>query len=144
MIEKFIRILRAVIAHELDEWRTAVEDAGILQPDAPFSTEELWDHMRWYWAPILEPEATFTPELAAEMVGHNTQTTGIGGRINQHCNVPAGMVFLTRINFGLAGLLGSLHARGPWQAIVREYIDGAPPATELGRQSARSSRGPAV
>jgi len=45
------------------------------------------------------------------------------------------MVYLTRINFGLAGVLASLHARGPWRAIVREYIDGAPPATALGRES---------
>jgi predicted unusual protein kinase regulating ubiquinone biosynthesis (AarF/ABC1/UbiB family) len=144
MIAKFVRVLRAVMARDLDAWRAAVEDAGILRRDAPFTTNELWEHMHWYWAPILEPEATFTPELAAEMIGHNTQTTGTGGRINQHCNVPEGMVFLTRINFGLAGLLGSLHARGRWQAIVREYVDGAPPSTELGRQSAASSRGPAV
>ena len=143
-IVKFVRILRAVMRHDLEEWRSAVEDAGILRPDAPFTTENLWDHMRWYWAPIVEEEVTFTPEMAAEMIGHNTQTTGLGGRINQHCNVPEGMVFLTRINFGLAGLLGSLHARGPWQAIVREYIDGAPPATDLGRESARTSPGPAV
>jgi len=143
-VEKFIRILRSVMNHDLLEWRAAVEDAGILQPDAPFTTNELWDHMRWYWAPILDEEVTFTPELAARMIAHNTQTTGLGGRINQHCNVPEGMVFLTRINFGLAGLMGGLHAQGPWQAIVREYSDGAPPATELGRESARTSRGPAV
>ena len=89
-----------------EEWRRAVEAAGILRRDAPFSTEELWEHMRWYWSPVLDEEITFTPELAAEMVRRNTQTTGLGGRINQHCNVPEGTIFLTRINFGLSGLLG--------------------------------------
>jgi len=143
-IEKFIRIIRALLADDHDEWRAAVERAGILRPDAPFTTDELWDHMQWYWAPILQDEVTFTPKLAAEMMARNTQTTGISGRINMQCNVPEGMVFLARINFGLAGLLGSLHARGPWRAIVREYIDGAPPATDLGRLSAATSPGPSV
>ena len=141
-IAGFVRILRAVMDDQHEEWRAAVEAAGILQTGAPFTTEELWDHMRWYWAPVLDDEVTFTPELAAEMVRRNTQTTGIGGRINKCCNVPEGTVFLTRINFGLAGLLGNLHARGPWRGIVREYIDGAPPCTELGRQSAATTRGP--
>ena len=131
-IAGFVRILRAVMDDQHEEWRAAVEAAGILQTGAPFTTEELWDHMRWYWAPVLDDEVTFTPELAAEMVRRNTQTTGIGGRINKHCNVPEGTVFLTRINFGLAGLLGNLHARGPWRGIVREYIDGAPPARNWG------------
>jgi hypothetical protein len=104
----------------------------------------LYEHMHWYWSPVLEGELTFTPELAREMVRRNTQTTGLGGRINQQCNVPEGMVFLTRINFGLAGLLGRLHARGPWRGIVREYVDGEPPCTDLGRLSAATSPGPSV
>ena len=143
-IAGFVRVLRAVMDDEHEEWRSAVEAAGILRPDAPFSTEELWEHMHWYWAPVLEDEITFTPELAAEMVRRNTQTTGIGGRINQQCNVPEGTVFLTRINFGLAGLLANLGARGPWRGIIREYTDDAPPCTELGRLSAATTRGPAV
>jgi predicted unusual protein kinase regulating ubiquinone biosynthesis (AarF/ABC1/UbiB family) len=143
-IASFQRIIRALFADDRETWRAAIEDVGILKRDAPFTTDELYEHMHWYWKPILEEEVTFTPELAGEMVRHNTQATGMGGRINQWCNVPEGMVFLTRINFGLAGLLAGLQTRGPWRAIVREYIDSAPPATELGELSARTSRGAAV
>jgi predicted unusual protein kinase regulating ubiquinone biosynthesis (AarF/ABC1/UbiB family) len=143
-IGKFMRIIRALLDDEREEWRAAIVDAGILRPDAPFTTEELYEHMHWYWKPILEDDVRFTSALAAEMVARNTATTGIGGRINKWCNVPEGMVFLTRINFGLAGLLGSLHARGPWRAIVREYVEGAGPSTELGRLSEATSRGMAV
>lgn len=141
VLEKFGRVIRAVVRREKEEWRRAVEDVGILRRDAPFATEELFEHMHWYWAPILEPEVTFTPELAAEMVRRNTETTGRGGEINRYCSIPEGMVFLTRINFGLAGMLGSLRARGPWQAITLEYVDGNPPSTELGRISAAWARG---
>jgi hypothetical protein len=100
--------------------------------------------MHWFWAPVLEDEVRFTPELAGEMIRRNTMTTGQGGQINRWCNVPAGMVFLTRINFGLAGLLASFEARAPWRAIVREYVYDEPPCTELGRLSAATSRGPAI
>ncbi|MEX2246911.1 MAG: AarF/ABC1/UbiB kinase family protein [Dehalococcoidia bacterium] len=143
-IAGFKGVLRALFAGEREGWREAVVGMGILRADAPFSTEELYEHMHWYWEPVLHKELAFTPELAAEMVRRNTATIGRGGEINRWCNVPEGMVFLTRINFGLAGILGSLGARGPWRAIVREYIEDAPPATELGRLSAATSRGAAV
>jgi predicted unusual protein kinase regulating ubiquinone biosynthesis (AarF/ABC1/UbiB family) len=143
-ITSFQRVIRALFTGDHEEWRASLVSAGILHAEAPFTTEELYEHMHWYWAPILAEEVTFTPELAAEMVRRNTQATGAGGRINQYCNVPEGMVFLTRINFGLAGIFAGLRARGPWRAIVREYIDGAPPATELGRLSAATSRGAPV
>ena len=135
-----MRLIRALNVHDLEEWRRATEAVGILLPNAPFPTDVIYEHMHWYWAPILGDEVEFTPELAAEMVRRNTMTSGIGGQINKHCNVPEGMVFLTRINFGLAGLLAGLRAKGPWRDIVREYIDDAPPCTELGRLSAATTR----
>jgi predicted unusual protein kinase regulating ubiquinone biosynthesis (AarF/ABC1/UbiB family) len=144
MIAAFKRIIRALLADHREEWREALIAAGILMADAPFTTDELYAHMHWYWEPVLHHKLAFTPELAAEMVRRNTQTTGEGGRINRYCNIPPGMVFLSRINFGLSGLLASLGARGPWRAIVAEYIDDGPPATELGRLSAATSTGAPV
>ena len=144
MIAAFKRIIRSFFDGDRAEWREALMGAGILTADAPFSTDELYVHMHWYWEPVLHEELAFTPELAAEMVRRNTQTTGDGGRINRYCNVPGGMVFLTRITFGLTGLLATLGAQGPWRAIVAEYIDDAPPATHLGRLSAASSSGAPV
>ncbi len=141
VIEGFKRLIRALDRGDREGWRAATEAIGILLPNAPFTTDELYEHMHWYWAPILEDEVEYTPELAAEMVRRNTMTMGTGGQINRYCNVPEGMVFLTRINFGLAGLFGSLRARGPWRAIVREYVEGTGPSTELGRLSAATTRG---
>lgn len=143
-VDRFKGLIDALLEADLERWRRSSEEVGILHRDAPFTTADLYEHMRWFWAPILEDDVTFTPELAAEMIRRNTQTTGEGGRINRHLNVPAGMVYLTRINFGLAGLLGSLRARGPWRAIVREYVYDEPPCTELGRRSANTSRGRGV
>lgn len=40
-IAGFVRILRAVMNDQHEEWRLAIEAAGILRTDAPFTTEEL-------------------------------------------------------------------------------------------------------
>ena len=138
-IDGFKAIIRGLVDDDREAWCAATEAIGILKPAAPFSTEELYAHMHWYWAPILADRVTFTPELAAEMVRRNTQTTGHGGAINRQCNVPEGMVFLTRINFGLAGLFAGLRARGPWRSIVGEYVYETGPSTELGARSAAHS-----
>jgi len=138
-LDGFMRLIRALNDQDLEAWRAATEAIGILLPNAPFPTAQVYEHMHWYWAPILADEVEFTPELAAEMVRRNTMTSGLGGQINKHCNVPEGMVFLTRINFGLAGLLAGLRAKGPWRAIVKEYVDGDAPCTELGRLSAATT-----
>jgi predicted unusual protein kinase regulating ubiquinone biosynthesis (AarF/ABC1/UbiB family) len=141
----FKQVIRTLTANDHEGWRRATEAIGILKPGAPFTTEQLYEHMHWYWAPILDETVTFTPELAGEMVRRNTQTGGLGGQINRWCNVPEGMVFLTRINFGLAGLFAGLRATGPWAAIVREYVEDIPPTTLLGRLSAATTRsGPPV
>lgn len=140
VVTAFKRLIRALLGGDIDAWRWETEGVGILHPGAPFTTRELYDHMHWYWAPILADRVEFTPELAAEMVRRNTMTSGQGGEINKHCNVPEGMVFLTRINFGLAGLLAGLRAEGPWRAIVEEYVHNRPPSTELGRLSAATTR----
>lgn len=144
-LEGFRRVVRALLAGDVPAWRTAVEAIGILKPGAPFATADLYEHMHWYWAPILQECVTFTPELTAEMIRRNTQTSGHGGQVNRWCNVPEGMVFLTRINFGLAGVMASLRAEGPWRGIIEEYVSGVAPVTALGCESRAWATGaPAV
>lgn len=140
-VEAFAHVVRPLMRGDKLAWQAGTEALGILKPGSPFTNEQLYEHMHWYWAPIIGAEVTFTPELAGEMVRRNTQTGGLGGQINRWCNVPEGMVFLTRINFGLAGLFAGLLARGPWAAIVGEYVDATPPTTELGRLSQATSKG---
>ncbi|MFN0095976.1 MAG: ABC1 kinase family protein [Dehalococcoidia bacterium] len=145
VIDKFKAVLGALYAEDFEGWRAATEEVGILTRKAPFTTQELYDHMHWFWKPVLSETFHFTPEAAAEMVRRNTMGTGQGGAINRRLNIPAGQFFLTRINFGLAGLLASLDVTGPWRGIIAEYAFGAAPSTELGRASAAANRsGPGV
>lgn len=51
--------------------------------------------------------------------------------------VPREHAFSRRTDMSVCGLLGDLHARGPWRAISEEWILGGPPATAMGEQIAR-------
>jgi predicted unusual protein kinase regulating ubiquinone biosynthesis (AarF/ABC1/UbiB family) len=144
VVDQFRAVIQALYEGDLTRWRQATETVGLLRPGAPFSTEELYEHMHWFWKPVLADDVTFTRELAAEMVRRNSQTTGKGGAINKCLNIPPGMVFLTRINFGLAGMFAGLNAHGSWRGIIGEYVYGWEPRTELGRLSAATSHGPSV
>ncbi len=128
-------MIGGVVAGDLDVWRKGMEDIGYLPPHSDLSTEELWEHMRLYYSFILGDGVTFTPELAGRMVKQNLQLSGDVGRVNRKLNIPAGMVFTQRINFGFTGLMASLRANGPWKSIISEYVAGSLPTTDLGRQS---------
>lgn len=144
IVRRFEALIDALLRDDREGWRRATEAVGVLRPGAPFDTETLYEHLHWFWRPILADEVTFTRELAGEMVRRNAATTGQGGQINRWLNIPEGMVFLSRINFGLAGLFSGLGASGQWRSIIREYIYGEAPVTELGKLSAATSRGPAI
>jgi predicted unusual protein kinase regulating ubiquinone biosynthesis (AarF/ABC1/UbiB family) len=48
-VEGFKRIIRALLNGDIDAWRAATEDVGILKRGAPFSTEAVYEHMHWFW-----------------------------------------------------------------------------------------------
>lgn len=134
--EQLNRMIAGVILGDLDQWRAGMVEVGYVPPDLDLETAELWEHMRLYYSFIVEDGVRFTPELAASMVRQNLQLSGETGRVNRKLNIPQGVVFTQRINFGFAGLMASLEASGPWHSIIREYTLGEGPATALGRASA--------
>jgi len=67
----------------------------------------------------------------------------------RHATLPAQVMLLRRMETLVLGVLGQLRARADWHAIMREWLYGDPPATELGEIEAtylegRSSMGRAV
>ncbi|HMS59712.1 MAG TPA: AarF/ABC1/UbiB kinase family protein, partial [Tepidiformaceae bacterium] len=45
VVAKFGRIIDALLDRDIERWRAATEAIGILLPNAPFTTAELYDHM---------------------------------------------------------------------------------------------------
>jgi predicted unusual protein kinase regulating ubiquinone biosynthesis (AarF/ABC1/UbiB family) len=126
----------AAVDHDVVEFRRIVEDAGMLQRDAPVSTEAVGEYFsRFYDTVRTDAEMTWTREYASSIVRH---TFDRSSPISQYATVPRAFVFIQRINLGLYALLGELGARGNYRRIAAElwpFVD-AEPATELGRAEA--------
>jgi predicted unusual protein kinase regulating ubiquinone biosynthesis (AarF/ABC1/UbiB family) len=126
----------AAVDHDHAEFRRILEGAGMLQPDAPVSTEEVGEYFSHFYDTVrTDAEMTWTREYANSIVRHTFDRTS---PISQYATVPRAFVFIQRINLGLYALLGELGATGNYRRIASElwpFVDG-PPSTELGRAEA--------
>ena len=126
----------AVLDHDMEEYRRIIEDAGMLQLDAPFTTEEAGDYFAHFYAPVREShEMTWTTEYATSIVRHTFDRTSA---IAQYATVPKSFVFIQRINLGLYALLGQLGAAGNFRRISEELwpMTNAPASTPMGEAEA--------
>ncbi len=126
----------AAVDHDHAEFRRIVERAGMLQPDAPVSTDAVGDYFSHFYDTVrTDADMTWTREYANSIVRH---TFDRSSPISQYATVPRAFVFIQRINLGLYALLGELNASGNYRRIASElwpFVDG-PPSTELGRAEA--------
>ncbi len=126
----------AAVDHDAAKFRSILEGAGMLRPDAPVSTEDVGDYFSHFYDAVRDDaEMTWTSDYASSIVRH---TFDRSSPISQYATVPRAFVFIQRINLGLYALLGELRARGNYRRIAEElwpFADGEP-STELGRVEA--------
>ncbi len=126
----------AAVDRDDAEFRRIVETAGMLQPDAPVSTEAVGRYFSHFYESVrADAPMTWTPDYASSIVRH---TFDRSSPISQYATVPRAFVFIQRINLGLYALLGELRAHGNYRRIAEElwpFVAG-PPTTELGRAEA--------
>ena len=126
----------AAVDHDDAEFRAILERAGMLQAEAPVTTEAVGEYFSHFYDTVrTDAEMTWTRDYANSIVRH---TFDRASPISQYATVPRAFVFIQRINLGLYALLGELGARGNYRRIASElwpFVD-AEPATELGRAEA--------
>lgn len=126
----------AAVDHDAPLFRSILEDAGMLQRDAPVDTDEVGEYFSLFYDTVrTDAEMTWTREYANSVVRH---TFDRSSPISQYATVPRAFVFIQRINLGLYALLGELEATGNYRRIASElwtWVD-APPSTELGEAEA--------
>jgi predicted unusual protein kinase regulating ubiquinone biosynthesis (AarF/ABC1/UbiB family) len=117
-------------------YRQAVEDAGLLLPGAPYSTEELMDYFGYFYHPVLNDSPfSYTRSYAREALKRTFDPAGEHTAMMKWFNLPPAFVVLNRIQWGLNAVLASLDATANWRAISDElwpWVDG-PPRTPLGQ-----------
>jgi predicted unusual protein kinase regulating ubiquinone biosynthesis (AarF/ABC1/UbiB family) len=133
----FARMVEAAaVHHDAAAYREAVEEAGLLRPGAPVSTEEVGEYFSLFYEPVrLDREMTWSGEYASSIVRH---TFDRSSPISQYATVPRAFVFIQRINLGLYALLGDLGATGNYRRISEElwpFVAG-PPSTPMGEAEA--------
>lgn len=126
----------AVIDKDMESYRRIIEDAGMLQKDAPFTTQEAGDYFAHFYEPVRESKETvWTTGYATSIVRHTFDRTSA---IAQYATVPRSFVFIQRINLGLYAILGQLGASGNFRRISEELwpMTSAPPSTPMGELEA--------
>jgi predicted unusual protein kinase regulating ubiquinone biosynthesis (AarF/ABC1/UbiB family) len=127
------------LAGDLPAFRRQLVAFGFIPDDAPVSTELYYEYMGFFYEPFRhDREFTFTRAYTSGSLAHVfNRNDPRYGEIPKQSNMPRDFVFLNRLQWGLWPLLAELGARNHWHGIHREYIEGAEPATELGRVFAR-------
>lgn len=127
----------AVIDHDMEEYRRIIEDAGMLQRDAPFTTQEAGDYFAHFYEPVRESRTMqWTTTYASSIVRHTFDRTSA---IAQYATVPKSFVFIQRINLGLYAILGQLGSAGNFRRISEELwpMTNASASTPMGEAEAR-------
>jgi predicted unusual protein kinase regulating ubiquinone biosynthesis (AarF/ABC1/UbiB family) len=130
-------VTAAVLDHDMAAYRQIIEDAGMLQVGAPFTTEEAGEYFSHFYAPVKESKTmTWDTAYATSIVRHTFDRTSA---IAQYATVPRSFVFIQRINLGLYAILGQLGATGNFRRISEELwpMTNAGPSTQMGELEAQ-------
>ncbi|CAB4915468.1 unannotated protein [freshwater metagenome] len=133
----FISMVKsAAYESDIPAFRAVLENAGMLQRDAPVETSDVGTYFGRFYEPVRkDQDITWTPEYSSGIVRH---TFDRSSPIAHYATVPKPFVFIQRINLGLYAILGELGASGNYRRISEEiwpFADGSP-STEMGRREA--------
>jgi predicted unusual protein kinase regulating ubiquinone biosynthesis (AarF/ABC1/UbiB family) len=102
-------------------YRKAIEDAGLLLPNAPYSTEHIMEYFGWFYHPVQNDKPfTYTVEYAREALKRTFDPSGEHTKMMKSFNLPPSFVVLNRIQWGLNAVLAQLTATRNWRAVSEE------------------------
>jgi predicted unusual protein kinase regulating ubiquinone biosynthesis (AarF/ABC1/UbiB family) len=123
----------AAVANDADRLLRVYIEHGFARAEDPPPADRLLAWLRYNYSPFHQPQPfTFTPEFAAELLGH---MANMDKEVRRRSNVPKDYLFTNRIFMGLFSVLGALRATADWRAIFDEDVTRQA-TTELGRLEA--------
>jgi predicted unusual protein kinase regulating ubiquinone biosynthesis (AarF/ABC1/UbiB family) len=136
----FVEMIDAmVVHHDIERFRRAVEDAGVLRPGMPFGDQAVEDYFSHFYDFVMEDEVTtISDEYASESVRRFFDPNGPYGEIMKAANLPPGFVIVQRINLGLYAIFAQMGATANWRRMAEEFWPNVagPPSTEMGERHA--------
>ena len=131
-LDPLIEMVEALCLNEDPEaFRSAMEGAGFLKPDAPIPTADVVAHMSLFYDSIREPgPRTMTSEYSSAVV---RRYVDFKSPLAAYAKIPRSYVIVQRINLGLFAILGQMNATADWRSISEEIwpFVQAPPSTPM-------------
>jgi len=130
-----------MVRHSLEdrphELAADLRAAGFVLESARYSDEQLLEQFRdltwWY---TTDAEIMLEPEIATQVMIDMSDPRSRHFAQMRHESLPPDHLFGRRLEVLTLAVLGQLRAKANWYRIAREWIYGAEPETELGRQEA--------
>jgi predicted unusual protein kinase regulating ubiquinone biosynthesis (AarF/ABC1/UbiB family) len=131
-----------VIDRDPEQLVLAMEASGFLPEGHGISPQLVFDYVSSPYRPYLTDEFEFSRDWMIETLGRIFDLKGPHASVIEALNMPASFVILDRVVWGVSAILGKLEARGPFRAMLLEYIADGEPATDIGAAEAtwRSAR----
>ncbi len=132
-------IIAMCFEHDIVRFRRMIEDAGVLQPGAPVTDEQVQAYFGHFYEFVLDDhDVTFDAEYASGTVRQMFDLSSPNAAVAKVSNVPSAFVVTQRINLGLHAVLAQLHATANWRRIAEELwpFAGGAPSTALGELEA--------
>ncbi len=129
--DQLIRMLRATVRGDVEATWSAALGLGIWKASDPVTPQEAFDYWHeptvMYWGP--QP-FRITPEIVAAGIERHNSPYGPSTNAVRYVNSPEGFAYLNRLDFGMLSVLAGLDVALDWRAMVNEYYENQPPATE--------------
>ena len=116
----------------------ALHDLGFIKNPSKLDAERLLEHMRavggWY---IEDREIEISAKLVMKIIESTNDPRSEYYDLMRREAMPADELMGRRMEIGVVAVLGQLRAKRNWHRIMREWIYGDDPVTDLGRAEAQ-------
>ncbi len=127
--------LDAAIRHDPEALRQRLHDLGFVKKPTKLDAEHLMDHVMlvggWY---IEDGDYEVSSRRVMKIIESASDPRSEYFQVMRRENIPADELMGRRMEIGVIAVLAQLHAKRNWHRIMREWVYGDEPATELGRE----------
>jgi predicted unusual protein kinase regulating ubiquinone biosynthesis (AarF/ABC1/UbiB family) len=129
------RAFDAASRDDPEAFREALHELGFVKNPSKLDAERLLEHMGvvggWY---IEDREIEISPRRVMKIIEATNDPRSEYYDLMRRESIPADELMGRRMEIGVVAVLGQLRARRNWHRIMREWVYGDPPSTELGEQ----------
>jgi predicted unusual protein kinase regulating ubiquinone biosynthesis (AarF/ABC1/UbiB family) len=132
-IELEQRAVDAAARRDPEDLRRALHDLGFVKNPSKLDAERLMEHVMvvggWY---LEDREYEVSARRVMKVIESTSDPRSEYYDLMRRESVPAEELMGRRMETGVLAVLAQLHAKRNWHRIMREWVYGDPPATELG------------